>query len=296
MRYNIKNSKYYSIWTEKQTEILELCKQGLNLAQISNIVGIPSRIFGDFAREEPIPINKKTRLNINHEFFDNLDSELKFYLLGYFIADGCISIENKKHKGVVDSKGYRLSVNVSEDDFDTINLFYKHIGNQNKQMEHTNTQSGVKYKRKPQIRFRWSSKHMIDTLLSYDIIPNKTLHYTFKLKSTWINSPFIYDMIRGLIDGDGHIGKSNIELCLNSKELAYQLSDFFKNNFRSCTSCRIVENQGKTCKWWVLYINGGKKFLIEYYKKCYHNTSFCLSRKLRNIEEILGIAKGPKTL
>lgn len=294
MRYNIKNSKYYSIWTENKTKILDLCKQGWNLSQISNEVGIPDRIFGDFAREESIPVNKKTRLNINHGFFDNLDSEIKFYLLGYFIADGCIAIESKKHHGIIDSKGYRLSVNVSTDDFDTIQLFYKYIGNQNKQIEHTDTQSGVKYKRKPQVRFRWSSKHMIDTLLSYDIVPNKTLHYTFKLKSDWIKSPFIYDLIRGLIDGDGHIGKSNIQLCLNSKELANQLSNFFSKRFQNCSSCRITENQGKTCKWWILNINGGKKFLKEYYEKCYHDTTFCLSRKLHNIEETLGITKGSK--
>ena len=38
---------------------------------------------------------------INENFFDNIDSEEKAYLLGFFIADGCIQKEAKKKNGEI---------------------------------------------------------------------------------------------------------------------------------------------------------------------------------------------------
>lgn len=114
---------------------------------------IPHRRLGDLIRFEKLPIKKAFTYNINDDFFDNLDSELKLYLLGYFLADGCMIHEDKKRNGVVYSHSYRFCFSVSEDDLDVMELFQKHVCN-NKPFEHSNCQTGVKYKRKPQIKYR----------------------------------------------------------------------------------------------------------------------------------------------
>lgn len=88
---------------------------------------------------------------------------------------------------------------------------------------------------------------MFQTLTSYGITPNKTLNDKFKLPEEITSSKFFPDFIRGLIDGDGHIGVSSIDICLNSPLLADQIQLFFKK-FKYCTGFRLTENQGKTCK------------------------------------------------
>jgi hypothetical protein len=131
---------------------------------------------------------------------------------------------------------------------------------------------------------------MFDTFCTYGIVPNKTLNCNFMLPEQWVESPFFKDLIRGLIDGDGHIGKSNLSVCLNSPLLAEQIISYFKT-YESYSGFQLLEKTGKTCKYWILTINGGKPLLNEYLNKCY-NTSYYLKRKRDNIEVNLRLRQG----
>ena len=46
----------------------------------------------------------------NENYFNNIDCDLKAYLLGFFLADGCITMNS----GFKNS--YKLSINISETD------------------------------------------------------------------------------------------------------------------------------------------------------------------------------------
>lgn len=264
-------------------EILKLNKEGYNLKQIGEILNIPAKMLSYYCIRHQLPIKKYFTYSTKDDFFDEMDSEIKFYLLGFFIADGCILYEDKKRNGVVYSHSCRLMLNNSTDDEEILQLFRDYIC-PTKPLEYSNCQLGVKYKRKPQCRFRWSSKHMFETLQSYGIQCRKTYNSNFKLPDEIVNSPLFFHLIRGLVDGDGYIGNNAIQICLNSSNFAKQIITFFENNFSNMTQYRCKKYSGKTCDWWVLYINGGKKLVREYYQKMYQNANFYLKRKYHNTE------------
>src|SRR5574343_295464 len=99
----IKGQKFTK-WINKfnVNEILNLIERGNNIKEISNIIEIPKRRLSEMFKE--YNISKKSMRQIiakNQDFFETIDSEIKAYLLGYIVADGCISIEDKKRNGII---------------------------------------------------------------------------------------------------------------------------------------------------------------------------------------------------
>lgn len=82
--------------------VLKLNKeQGLNLKQISRIINIPERRLGELCTFYNLNVIRQRKHIVRDNFFHNIDNEIKAYLLGYFIADGCMMKEAKKRNGVV---------------------------------------------------------------------------------------------------------------------------------------------------------------------------------------------------
>lgn len=230
--------------------ILNLTKQGLTANQISNIVGIPKTTFRRMLILNNISINDGM-IKKNDDFFDTIDSEIKAYLLGYFVADGCVNLEKK----INGSFSYRLSLNVSIDDKEVIDMFNTYVFPNNNQYYNTYHKDGIS--RKPQIVLRCSSKHMVDTLINkYSIKPRKTYDNEFDMPD--IPDEFKLDFIRGYFDGDGHISEQGvIQIVTSSNKFAQSIVNIIKEHCHTLTY-RIREIQGKTCYYNILYINGGK--------------------------------------
>lgn len=269
-------------------KIIELNQSGLNEKEIALTLGINSKTFDYWVTKLQIPIQKRHKYYVNEHFWDVIDTEEKAYLLGYFIADGCLCKENKKHRGIIDSYSKRLGFCVSQDDYETIELFKKFIV-PTKNIEHSNCQIGVKYKRKPQIRIRWISSYMFDKLVSYGIKPRKTYDSEFKLPENLIPESLMRHFIRGYFDGDGCKTQCGLQFCINSKSFALQIANFF-----TPFKYKLEEKQGKTCIYYVLNINGGKKLLQHVVKLFYQDSKYYLTRKYKKFDPELtnSIAKG----
>lgn len=268
-------------------------EQGLTLKQISNIVNIPERRLGELCTYYDLNIVRQRSHIVVDNFFHDIDSEIKAYLLGYFIADGCVRKEPKKRNGKTYSYSYRFSILNSIDDLEITKLFQKYI-TPNTKIVYRNDQTGVKYHRKEQCLLRWSSKEMYDDLISIGITPNKTLNANFQLPESIVNSKYFRHLIRGLIDGDGHIGKYSIQLCLNSDKFAEQIINYFKR-FEHLSSYKLKKYKGKTCCWWILHLNS-KYFIQEYYDIVYKDANYYLKRKYHNTEINSKITKGLESL
>ena len=139
----MRNQKYLKNFNSQQ--IVELNTSGLNLKEISKIIDIPERRLGELCKQYNLNIKRRFKYLINDNFFDNLD-------LGYFIADGCLQLEEKFKNNKKYSESYRFMINVSIDDEDVIKLFQKDIS-PNKPLEYYDNQSGVK-SRKKQVHLR----------------------------------------------------------------------------------------------------------------------------------------------
>lgn len=61
------------------------------------------------------------KYNVNDDFFKNIDSEIKAYLLGFFLADGTYGL------GARCTKSYRFQVTLQEEDLEIISLFKEFI-------------------------------------------------------------------------------------------------------------------------------------------------------------------------
>ena len=77
-------------------EILKLNQEGKTIREISKIIDIPEKRLAEMIKAFNLNIKKGLCSKINETFFDVIDSEEKAYLLGFFIADGCIQKEAKK--------------------------------------------------------------------------------------------------------------------------------------------------------------------------------------------------------
>lgn len=84
----MKFKKYINKFNPEQ--ILELNNSGKNIKEIAEIVDIPAKRLAEMIKEFGLEIKKGSSSKVNETFFDKIDSEEKAYLLGFFIADGCM--------------------------------------------------------------------------------------------------------------------------------------------------------------------------------------------------------------
>lgn len=262
--------------------VIELYKKK-SLNEIAKEIGTyPGKISSILLKNGIKPKSKFTvKKWVNDSFFDVIDCEEKAYILGFFIADGCIRKEIDKRCG---STSYRLCFSNSIDDYEIIDLIHKKICPNNKIVETHNTSDGAN--RKKQYILQWTSRHMVETLISkYGICTNKTKNTEYSIPDGSIPYEYMSHFIRGLIDGDGTIGKCDIRIVLNSRAFAEQIASFFEKEFEPYSNVvekfiyTIYEYNGKTVNYWRLRIpiGKGRKKLMK--KILYGNANIFLTRK-----------------
>lgn len=227
---------------------------------------------------------KEYQNTVIHDFFDTIDTSEKAYLLGFFIADGCICSNTHRSNG-------RFSISQSLDDQEVVKAFKYYLNIPN-QIQYVDNQIGVEH-RKLQNRIRWTSVHMADTFKEiYKITPNKTLNIDFEFPIHLIPENLQGHFVRGFIDGDGYIGdngfKNNISISIIGTSIKFitLIGDLVSKN--SGMSYKIYEKTGKTCKYYNLRwscdrINKLNK-ITKLYHYLYNNATIFLSRKRFNIE------------
>ena len=133
---------------------------------------------------------------INHslkeDFFENIDTEEKAYILGILFTDGSIKAEANRQDQI------RLELQIR--DIELINRIKQELGingkttfSKHKNKSGSTTESAL---------ITINSDKMAQDLAKYGIIPNKT-YYTKHLPK--LEEKFIPHFFRGLIDGDGSI-------------------------------------------------------------------------------------------
>lgn len=147
--------------------------------------------------EENIPLESHfhSSRKMRHTFFQNIETEIQAYLLGFFAADGGL-----------DEKRKTMRIQLSEDDFETVNLFRDVIAPtartfrvEGKEIKGRN---GKMYIRKDCYGVDINSTILCDSL-------NKL---GFGYRKTWentslpnLNLDLIKHFIRGYFDGDGSV-------------------------------------------------------------------------------------------
>lgn len=130
----------------------------------------------------------RTIHTIHHDYFNSIDSSLKAYILGFFMADGTIEVNQ--------SKKYCIRFVQKEEDFEILSLIQREISPESK--IGIITRGTKKYG-----RLSITSWELGSALIALGLTPRKT-YCEFLLPS--IPSEFYKDLIRGYFDGDGTSG------------------------------------------------------------------------------------------
>lgn len=179
----------------KKETIQELNNQGFTLKMLGEYYNVCSSSVGRALRKLGIEYNLQVRkIEKDHTIFSNIDSEIKAYLLGFFVADGCIYDKN------------RFGLCIAEQDLYIINLFKNTIA-PDSFVKITNNTKGAK-NRQRQLFLRISSEEIVKDLSKYGIVERKT----FKpIDLPNLTEDLKWHFIRGYFDGDGHLGIRDIK-------------------------------------------------------------------------------------
>lgn len=133
-----------------------------------------------------------TKYMANEKFFDNIDSEEKAYVLGFYYADG---------NNYINDNNYQVSIGLQEGDKIILEKFRDLLSPQS-ELKFTNYNS-YNANRKNQYSLKINSKVLSQQLTKLGCVPNKSLILTWP---QWlVDDKLRQHFIRGYFDGDGSL-------------------------------------------------------------------------------------------
>ncbi len=246
---------------ETLNEIIKLNLEGFSLNEIANHYETCYQNIQSLLKKfnEKLPISWPKNKEVAHDFFDNIDNEIKAYLFGFFLADGCVYDKN------------RIGICLSNIDEYIIDLYRDYIYPKGLKKILNNTKGALN--RKPQIIFRINSFRIVNALAKYGVGPRKTYA---DIEIPKIDNDLIHHVIRGYFDGDGCIsfrkatGLANIIIVNGSDSILKSIAECLPKTIKSTMLYR------KTCA--TLNIRT-QSHIIEFGNYIYKDANFYLQRK-----------------
>ena len=268
--------------TDFQIEVVELLKQGLRPGEVSKKLNRNGSSVSSVIKALNITGYNKQENTCNHNYFDNIDTEIKAYLLGFFIADGWLNVGNS-----------RFGLQIKEED----NIVLHYIKNEfvNDSVISTKNRTTETVTRKNISTIRWTSSHMKDIFMNkYKILENKTYDKTFIFPFEEIPEHLIRHFIRGFFDGDGCFSKirQSLSITIISTSLNFlnQIAKYFTNLSEGINEV-IREINGKTTNYYTLNFNFERtdksEKVLKIYNYLYDDSELYLIRKKDKIESYL---------
>ena len=228
------------------------------------------------------------KYDVDDNFFSSIDSEIKAYLLGFFLADGTYCL------GARCTTSYKFGVTLQLEDEEIIKMFQEFIV-PSKDINYKSARidkKGVKHKATSGIY--WTSKLMAKDLESFNITPRKTFDTEFEFPFERIPDEFIWDFIRGFFDGDGQISYSEtthaatFAIYGTSFKFMNQIGDMFEKEFN--VSKRVEGVKKRDMILYTLRFSANfhrAKFIRELYTKFYSNKKYFMKRKQEKMMKYL---------
>lgn len=199
---------------------------------------------------------------VSPELFKEINDEDSAYWLGFLYADGNIR-----------KNGNEITLDLQQKDKEAVEEFHKYCKNQNSIREHRIYRRGKTY-----ISYvsGFSNKNIKLNLIKLGCAPNKSLTLTFPNEHQ-VPDRYIYDFIRGYIDGDGYIqydfDKHRYRIVITSTK------EFLLGMVKRLGMKEYYYlNQDNKSKIWNLTISN-KENVFLFLEKLYENSKYHLKRK-----------------
>ncbi len=263
-----KNRKQREVPLNTHTnEIIELYQGGMGCHVLSKKYDCEETSIIRLLRKNGLKSNKhQLHHSVNKEFFDNIDTENKSYVYGFFVGDGC----NQKN-GVV-------SIGIT--DYDILADMKKVMGFTGP-IEH---QKKGKKNRKQAYRINVCSKYMSERLSEIHCPPRKTYLTKFP-SSNIVPDHLIHHFVRGLFDADGsfhnHTYTGTVIATLGGTlHLMEGIKDYVKQNLNIDS---YIYPHGTIFLWRI----NKREDVTNFSKWLYKDATICLQRKKDKITPLL---------
>ena len=181
---------------DTQEKIIQLYKSGLSLAEVGRQCFLTPYKIKKYLQKNNIPIRSRAQQNqltnmqrakaVNHEYFQQIDSVNKAWLLGFIAADGAIS----NNRNAITIKLSAIDVSILQQIKQELQI--------ERNIFTSITNNGFEI-----CSLEWSSQKQKQDLAKYGIVNNKTYLPMHLPKFT--NDNLILAFILGYFDGDGSI-------------------------------------------------------------------------------------------
>lgn len=158
--------------------------EGKTLRKIAELYNTSHGVISNHLRKYNFQVKSRQYL-VNDSFFEELDSPIKAYLLGWIYSDGCVFAYEEKNY-------YGFSIKLQKKDAYILEFFKE-------QLESDSIIHDEEYNGRVYSFLKIGSKKIYNDLLQYGLFPRKTHYLTY---------PFDLDMdhrafILGIFEGDG---------------------------------------------------------------------------------------------
>lgn len=215
--------------------------------------------------------NFKGIYTCNENIFKN-DDEKSFYLAGFIAADG--SIQNRKYSKI-------LKISLSLNDKSHLIKIKNLLGSSHPIKEYTVKPNKLVKTTNFSSEIQIANKILVNDLLKFNIIPNKSLVYKFPQNIK--NNKFINHFMRGYFDGDGSISKCGLGKNRTVEQLSFSILGTldFLTNYQDILINNCQLNKVKICKRNNIYClsYSGNKIIKKIYDFLYADASIYLQRK-----------------
>ena len=260
-------------------EIIKLYKEGKSLAFIANKYGTYGAKIKKILIENDVTLRTRAEQNsitnqergkkVNHNYFDNIDTCQKAWLLGFLAADGNIH-----------SSRNRIKIGLSSIDQDILEKIRQEIQSEREILNYE-TNKGFKVS-----ELSWSSANQKIKLAQYDIVPNKTYKGMHLPKFKTDDFKFAY--ILGYFDGDGCFKNDGttcrIEICSYDPNILQDFVDFINNSLS--ISKNVYKDPSRKNYYTITYsTKEAVQILDKMYDIMNENNCFYLQRKFDKYQE-----------
>ena len=251
---------------EEYENIINLYNSGLSQAKVGQIYNVRHYIIGKILKKCGIPArddsHKSRKYTINENYFDEIDTQNKAYLLGLLYSDGCNYPPQHRVKLELQERDKSVLDKINEEIQSNKPLAFVNLNKKNANWQNT-------------YRLDITNKHISDKLVELGMVQNKSLILEFPM---WLDESMYASFLRGYLDGDGHIEWSNTRFItlVGTSQFCEYVKNFCESKLG--IKCSICNTANKDSNTKLLYIHGKQK-IKQFLDFIYKDADLYIERK-----------------
>jgi hypothetical protein len=223
---------------EQQAHITAAYLAGKPLAELEEETGVGRSTLHRNLVEWGVWRPKKNKYQVDHAYFDVIDTEEKAYWLGFFAADGTLECRPGR---------FNLRFGLKESDRSTVEAFALALGFNGPTFVDTRRRKGKEFR---SVRVKISSKPLVTALVALGFGERKT--YSMRWP-TGVPESLVHHFVRGYFDGDGYFRRSSgfefVGNPLFMADLRNRLAATIAVQGRVCRASKKKRIRAKRCRF-----------------------------------------------